>query len=75
MTTPKADDPAVRRYTVNEPPARVDLLTRNLAKHGTIYNTLAAGCEINGQVDTTPLTASTAPDHTGRPNATGPLSS
>lgn len=43
----------VLRLVTDEPDARVDLLARNLAKHGTIYNTLAAGCEITGHIDTT----------------------
>jgi uncharacterized OsmC-like protein len=36
--------------TTDEPPERVDLLHRNLAKYGTVYNTLAATCEITGDV-------------------------
>lgn len=34
----------------DEPPGRVDLLQRNLAKHGTVYNTLAAACDVSGEV-------------------------
>jgi uncharacterized OsmC-like protein len=33
-----------------EPPRRVELLHRNLKKHGTVFNTLAAACEISGNV-------------------------
>ena len=38
------------RVVTHEPPKRVDLLQRNLAKFGTVYNTLAASCEVTGQV-------------------------
>ena len=34
----------------DEPPKRVDLLQRNLAKYGTVYNTLAEVCEISGDI-------------------------
>jgi uncharacterized OsmC-like protein len=45
------------RLTVvtDEPPRRVELLHRNLIKYGTIYNTLAAVCEVTGEVVTTPV--------------------
>ena len=56
----------VLRLVTDEPDARVDLLARNLAKHGTVYNTLAAGCEISGRIETTP---------TGRGAASGPTES
>jgi uncharacterized OsmC-like protein len=38
------------RVATNEPPERVDLLHRNLAKFGTVYNTLASACEVTGEV-------------------------
>jgi uncharacterized OsmC-like protein len=42
------------RYTLrlltDEPELRVDLLHRNIRKHGTIYNTLAATCDVSGEV-------------------------
>jgi uncharacterized OsmC-like protein len=38
------------RLITDEPPHRVELLQRNLAKHGTVYNTLAEVCEIEGEV-------------------------
>lgn len=38
----------------DEPPHRVDLLHRNITKFGTIYNTLAAVCEVTGEVVATP---------------------
>jgi uncharacterized OsmC-like protein len=42
------------RYTLqidtDEPPHRVDLLHRNIARYGTIYNTLAASCDVSGEV-------------------------
>lgn len=34
----------------DEPDQRVDLLRRNIAKHGTIYNTLAASCDVSGEL-------------------------
>jgi len=36
--------------TTDEPPHRVELLHRNLQKFGTVYNTLAAVCEVTGTV-------------------------
>jgi uncharacterized OsmC-like protein len=47
----------------NEPQRRVDLLHHNIARQGTIYNTLAAACAVDGEVVATPATgrgASTA---------------
>jgi uncharacterized OsmC-like protein len=38
------------RVLTDEPPQRVELLQRNLAKYGTVYNTLAASCEVTGTV-------------------------
>jgi uncharacterized OsmC-like protein len=38
------------RVITDEPPHRVELLHRNLARHGTVYNTLAESCEITGEV-------------------------
>ena len=35
----------------DEPPARVDLLHRNLQRQGTIYNTLAATVSLQGHVE------------------------
>jgi uncharacterized OsmC-like protein len=43
----------------DEPRSRVDLLHRNLVKHGTVFNTLAAACEVTGVVS---VAASGAPD-------------
>lgn len=34
----------------DEPDQRVDLLHRNITKHGTIYNTLAATCDVTGEL-------------------------
>ncbi len=34
----------------DEPERRVDLLHRNLVRYGTVYNTLAAACEVEGDV-------------------------
>jgi uncharacterized OsmC-like protein len=38
------------RVDTDEPPHRIDLLARNVARYGTIYNTLAASCEVSGEV-------------------------
>ena len=42
------------RYTLDlitdEPPDRVDLLHRNIVKQGTVFNTLAASCDVSGTV-------------------------
>ena len=40
------------RLTVvtNETAQRVDLLHRNLTRHGTIFNTLAAACTVTGEI-------------------------
>jgi uncharacterized OsmC-like protein len=42
------------RYTLrvdtDEPAHRVDLLARNIARFGTIYNTLAVSCDVSGEV-------------------------
>ena len=40
------------RLVTDEPPQRVDLIHRNLRQFGTVYNTLAAGCDIDGRVVT-----------------------
>lgn len=37
----------------DEPSRRVDLLHRNLRQYGTVYNTLAAVCDVHGEVITT----------------------
>jgi uncharacterized OsmC-like protein len=34
----------------DEPAARIDLLHRNIERFGTIYNTVAVACEINGTI-------------------------
>ena len=34
----------------DEPEHRVDLLHRNISRYGTIYNTLAAVCDVSGEV-------------------------
>jgi uncharacterized OsmC-like protein len=39
------------RIVTDEPPARVDLLHRNIRKFGTITNTLAAACELSGTIE------------------------
>ncbi|MFK5635671.1 MULTISPECIES: OsmC family protein [unclassified Ornithinimicrobium] len=35
----------------DEPERRLELVHRNLAKFGTVYNTLAAVCEIDGRIE------------------------
>lgn len=42
------------RVVTDEPPQRVDLLHRNIQRHGTIFNTLAAVCEIQGSIRAEP---------------------
>ena len=38
------------RVTTDEEERRVALLHHNLQKHGTVFNTLAAACEIEGDL-------------------------
>lgn len=38
------------RIDTDEPRNRIDLVARNIARHGTIYNTLAASCDVSGEV-------------------------
>jgi uncharacterized OsmC-like protein len=38
------------RIVTNENQRRVDLLHRNLSQYGTVYNTLAAVCNVHGTV-------------------------
>ena len=38
------------QLVTDEPQHRVDLLHRNIRQHGTIYNTLAATCDVSGVV-------------------------
>ncbi len=46
------------RYTLqietDEPDHRVELLHRNIIRHGTITNTLAAACELSGTIHVEP---------------------
>lgn len=39
----------------DEPERRVELVHRNLQKYGTVYNTLAAVCDVHGRVVATPV--------------------
>jgi hypothetical protein len=39
------------RVVTDEPPARVELLHKNIRKFGTITNTLAAACELTGEIE------------------------
>jgi uncharacterized OsmC-like protein len=36
----------------SEPPRKMELLHRNIARQGTIYNTLSRACEVTGEVMT-----------------------
>jgi uncharacterized OsmC-like protein len=38
------------RVVTDEPARRVDLAHRNLRQYGTIYNTLAAACDVHGEI-------------------------
>jgi uncharacterized OsmC-like protein len=40
----------VLRLTTDEPEQRVENLRKNIEKFGTIYNTLAAVCEVTGEI-------------------------
>jgi len=40
----------VLRLQTDEPSQRVDLLHRNIRKFGTIYNTLASTCDVDGEI-------------------------
>jgi len=45
------------RVTTNEPARRVEMVHRNLSKFGTVYNTLAAVCDVHGEVMARPPAA------------------
>ncbi|HLN77868.1 MAG TPA: OsmC family protein [Nocardioidaceae bacterium] len=42
------------RVTTDEPERRVELMHKNLRKFGTVYNTLAAVCDVDGSVEAVP---------------------
>lgn len=42
------------RLVTDEPQRRVELLHENLRRHGTVYNTLAAVCEVHGSITASP---------------------
>lgn len=42
------------RVVTDEEPRRLELLHRNLSQYGTIYNTLAAVCDVHGTVVAAP---------------------
>ena len=44
------------RISTDEPARRVELVHTNLRKFGTVYNTLAAVCEVRGTVTAVPRT-------------------
>lgn len=39
----------------DEPEPCVELLHRNIQRHGTIYNTIAAACEVTGTITSLPV--------------------
>ncbi len=43
----------VLTVVTDEPDHRVDLLHRNIQRHSTIYNTLAAACDVTGTITAT----------------------
>lgn len=43
------------RIVTDEAPAQVELLHKNIRKFGTITNTLAAACELTGDIEALPL--------------------
>lgn len=45
------------RLDTDEPQRRLDLLHRNLRNYGTVYNTLAAACDVHGTVQAYTTTA------------------
>jgi uncharacterized OsmC-like protein len=45
------------RVVTDEPQHRVDLLHRNVTGYGTIFNTMAAACEISGEIVAVPTGA------------------
>lgn len=47
------------QISTDEPQRRVDLVHTNLRKFGTVYNTLAAVCEVSGTVTAVPRTPTT----------------
>jgi uncharacterized OsmC-like protein len=40
----------VLRVVTDEPPQRVELLHHNIRRYGTIFNTLAAVCDVTGEI-------------------------
>ena len=42
------------RIVTDEPAARLELLHKNIRKFGTITNTLAAACEVTGELEAVP---------------------
>ncbi len=49
------------RVVTDEAPGRVNLLHLNLRKHGTVYNTLAAVCEVTGDLIAEPELSRSGP--------------
>lgn len=57
VTARRQDDPPrfveisyEMKVTTDEPTRRLDLVHRNLQKYGTVYNTLAAVCDVHGNL-------------------------
>jgi uncharacterized OsmC-like protein len=51
----------VLNISTEEPQHRLDLLHRNIREHGTIFNTLAAVCEVNGELVASPRAVDALP--------------
>ena len=51
----------VLRVTTDEPAGRVDLLHRNIVRYGTVFNTLAAACPVEGRIETLPADQDSRP--------------
>jgi uncharacterized OsmC-like protein len=49
----------VLEVATDEPAHRVELLHQNIRKYGTIYNTLAAVCDVSGEIRTVTSTTRT----------------
>ncbi|WP_282703085.1 OsmC family protein [Streptomyces sp. CC219B] len=50
------------RLVTDEPQRRIDLLHHNLRRYGTVYNTLAATCDIQGRIVTIPPSTPPSPE-------------
>lgn len=60
------------RLVTDEPQHRVELLHRNLRSFGTVYNTLAAVCDVQGHVVAEPPTERASAAADGQPSQDPP---